>query len=225
MNVGRALLGGAVVFGVVGVGLCLVQCSPNAELVEPAAPRGADSMRSMDAEPDVSMPSDGGFAVQDAGGATLPLAREGSAAAPSAREGSAAAPLAREDSGTAPSARAPRCGEPGQPVCAKRKLLAGWTPPRFLSGEQHLEATPEAKRAGVEGLILAKCMITEEGAVTNCAIIRGLPYMDEATIVHLQARRFTPATAQGLPVSVYYTFTLRINGNGLPSADGGSGPP
>jgi protein TonB len=68
----------------------------------------------------------------------------------------------------------------------------------------------EAKAARVEGTALLKCVITVEGTLTNCRIIKGLPYMDKAILEMLKQWRYTPVMFQGHPVSVDYPITLHL---------------
>ncbi|MFP2899425.1 energy transducer TonB [Corallococcus sp. 4LFB] len=85
----------------------------------------------------------------------------------------------------------------------------GMTPPRMLSGSQ-FSYTLEARRAGVEGMIIAKCVITTEGRVRDCRIIKGLPFMDDAVLESLYSRTYQPLTFQGRPVNVSYTFNIKL---------------
>ncbi|MBZ4370834.1 energy transducer TonB [Corallococcus sp. AS-1-6] len=85
----------------------------------------------------------------------------------------------------------------------------GMTPPRMLSGSQ-FSYTREAALAGVEGMVIAKCVITSEGHVRDCRIIKGLPFMDDAVLESLYSRRYQPLTFQGRPVNVSYTFNIRL---------------
>ncbi|RKH59715.1 energy transducer TonB [Corallococcus aberystwythensis] len=85
----------------------------------------------------------------------------------------------------------------------------GMTPPRMLSGSL-LDYTLEARRAGVEGMIIAKCVITTEGRVRDCRIIKGLPFMDDAVLEALYSREYQPLTFQGRPVNVSYTFNIKL---------------
>jgi protein TonB len=86
---------------------------------------------------------------------------------------------------------------------------SGMTRPELLAGGD-LQYTREALEARVEGSIVAKCVITREGEVENCRIIKGLPHMDEAVLSSLTHRRYRPVTFQGNPVSVSYTFNVRL---------------
>jgi protein TonB len=81
--------------------------------------------------------------------------------------------------------------------------------PRLLSGNT-IEYTQEARQARVRGTLIAKCIITREGDVENCRLIKGVPYMDQEVLSALESRRYRPVTFQGEPVSVSYTFTVRL---------------
>ncbi len=84
------------------------------------------------------------------------------------------------------------------------------TPPKLLSGAA-LQYTREALEAHVSGLLIAKCVITREGEVENCRILKGLPHMDEAVLSALTTRRYTPVTYQGRPISVSYIFNVKLD--------------
>ncbi|MFL5344754.1 MAG: energy transducer TonB [Hyalangium sp.] len=83
------------------------------------------------------------------------------------------------------------------------------TPPKLVSGAP-LQYTREALEAQVHGLLIAKCVITREGDVENCRIIKGLPHMEEAVLSALKTRHYTPVTYQGRPISVSYIFNVQL---------------
>ncbi|RKH51612.1 energy transducer TonB [Corallococcus interemptor] len=85
----------------------------------------------------------------------------------------------------------------------------GMTPPKLLSGSQ-FNYTLEARRAGVEGMMIVKCVITTEGRVRDCRIIKGLPFMEDAVLEALSSRTYQPLTFQGRPVNVSYTFNIKL---------------
>jgi len=86
---------------------------------------------------------------------------------------------------------------------------SGMTPPEMLSGET-IQYTREALEARVSGLIIARCTITREGEVEDCRVIKGLPYMDVPVVQALTTRRYRPVHFQGRPVSVSYTFNVKL---------------
>lgn len=85
----------------------------------------------------------------------------------------------------------------------------GMTLPRRIAGADPVY-TREALEAGVQGTLIAKCVITAEGAVQGCQILKGLPHLDRAVLEALRAQRYTPVTFQGKPVAVSYLFTFRM---------------
>jgi len=87
---------------------------------------------------------------------------------------------------------------------------AGMTRPEKLSGPQP-QYTREALEARVQGLMIVKCVITTEGKVERCRIIKPLPHMEQAVLDSLYAQRYKPVTFQGRPVQVDYTFNIRLN--------------
>ena len=55
-----------------------------------------------------------------------------------------------------------------------------------------------------------KCVITLEGAVQDCRVINGLPFMDRAVVSALQARKYKPYVLNGQPVEIDYTFKIKL---------------
>jgi protein TonB len=89
----------------------------------------------------------------------------------------------------------------------------GMTRPVMVSssnGEQGPSYTPEARAAEVEGIMLVKCTITAEGAVTNCQILKPVPLMEAAALKWLATAKYTPVTFQGHPQTVSYVFNFRF---------------
>jgi protein TonB len=72
------------------------------------------------------------------------------------------------------------------------------------------EYTPEAIERGVEGSMQVRCVVTTEGNVRGCKVMKGLPFMNSAVITALEKRKYRPAVAQGKAVDVFYTFILRL---------------
>ncbi|MBF5043351.1 energy transducer TonB [Aggregicoccus sp. 17bor-14] len=86
---------------------------------------------------------------------------------------------------------------------------SGMTKPRMVSGPA-LEYTREALEAHVEGTLIVRCTITREGETEACKVLKGLPHLSEAVRSALEARRYTPVTFQGRPVSVSYVFNVQL---------------
>jgi eukaryotic-like serine/threonine-protein kinase len=86
----------------------------------------------------------------------------------------------------------------------------GMTRPVLMQPGRPITYTREAIAARVEGVSIVRCVITAEGAVERCKVIKPLPFMDEPVLEHLQSQRFQPVTYQGKPVSVGYNFSVRL---------------
>jgi TonB family protein len=73
--------------------------------------------------------------------------------------------------------------------------------------------TKEARKNQVSGTVVIRCVFTSKGKVTNIHVISGLPDgLTERALDAARKIRFTPATKNGHPVSMWmeleYNFTL-----------------
>lgn len=85
----------------------------------------------------------------------------------------------------------------------------GMTRPSLLSKVDPIY-TAQARAAGVEGLILTKCVITIRGELQQCKIVKGLPFMDRAVLEALAQWRYSPVLYQGKPAAVEYVIPVRL---------------
>jgi protein TonB len=85
----------------------------------------------------------------------------------------------------------------------------GMNLPRLIEGPEPVYPRA-AREARVEGTLLAKCVITTEGALQRCQIIKSLPFLDEPVLAALAHRRYAPVMFQGRPVNVEYVITMRF---------------
>lgn len=85
------------------------------------------------------------------------------------------------------------------------------THPQYLGGPAP-RYTEKALEREVQGTMVVKCVVTVEGRVYGCRVVKSLPFMDRAVIDALERRRYSPATLGGRPVEVDYVFriTLRL---------------
>lgn len=85
------------------------------------------------------------------------------------------------------------------------------SPPEKLGGPDP-KYTEKALEREVQGTMIVRCVVTTEGKVFGCRILKSLPFMDRAVIDALEKRRYKPATLGGRPVEVNYNFkiTLRL---------------
>ncbi|HTJ81131.1 MAG TPA: TonB family protein [Polyangiaceae bacterium] len=66
--------------------------------------------------------------------------------------------------------------------------------------------TREAREAHVEGKMLVQCVITVDGSLSGCKVLKSLPFMDSAVLSALAQQRWAPAQVDGKPVSVLFTI-------------------
>lgn len=85
----------------------------------------------------------------------------------------------------------------------------GMREPQLISGEDP-QYTREALAARVEGTMLVKCVITLEGRIERCKVIKPLPHMVPAVLDALMSRRYTPVLFQGQPVAVEKLFQIKL---------------
>jgi TonB family protein len=88
-------------------------------------------------------------------------------------------------------------------------FIDGMTRPKLIS-KIDPEYTREARDANVEGVILAKCVITTTGMLLRCRIVKGIPLMDEAVLTALSQWRYSPVLYQGKAVAVEYLVSVRL---------------
>lgn len=72
--------------------------------------------------------------------------------------------------------------------------------------------TREARDAKVEGKMLVQCVVSTDGRLTDCKVLKSLPFMEQAVLKALAQQRWEPATQNGKPLAVLYTihFTFKL---------------
>jgi serine/threonine-protein kinase len=126
---------------------------------------------------------------------TIPAVLEGGAPLPTGVEAALRAP--------APTAIGARKTEDVLP------FGEGMDPPMRTAGPT-LEMPREALTAGAEGTMVLKCTISERGSVSNCRVLKEVPFMRRAVLDYLTAGLYSPVSFNGTPVSVDYVFNVRI---------------
>ena len=105
-----------------------------------------------------------------------------------------------------PECATPPCGEAAGEVLTDDVVAEL---PVLLSGPE-VTLPAEARRGGVEGTMLVRCLITASGSVERCEVLKGLPVAEAVVLGALQARRYRPARVEGRAVSVRHLFTIKI---------------
>ncbi|MEE2778701.1 MAG: TonB family protein [Acidobacteriota bacterium] len=89
-----------------------------------------------------------------------------------------------------------------------RDLDASILAPQRLSGDQP-RYTEEARMTRVQGFVILRGVIDEEGNVAHLRVIKGLPRgLTESALETVGAWRYSPATQDGVPVAVFYVFNV-----------------
>ncbi len=97
-------------------------------------------------------------------------------------------------------------GEDSQPI----HITVGVTKPEAVRQVQP-RYTENARRAGVQGVVILEAIIDEQGNVDNVRILRGLPMgLDREAVAAVQQWKFRPATMASKPVKVYFTLTVNF---------------
>ena len=68
----------------------------------------------------------------------------------------------------------------------------------------------EARRAGIEGIVLVQALVLEDGSVGDWRIVNSIPALDEAAVVCVRQWRFKPALSKGVPVAVWVATPIQF---------------
>lgn len=84
------------------------------------------------------------------------------------------------------------------------------TQPDFVSGPNP-ECTDAASSRNVKGKMHIRCLVTADGKVHDCKVVKSLPFMNDAVISALERRTYKPALLGGRPVDAYYQFSVSVS--------------
>ncbi|MFT3839526.1 MAG: protein kinase [Myxococcaceae bacterium] len=124
------------------------------------------------------------------------------------------APAAAPDvtAGALPSA--PPSEAPAQAVPAANvgplPLTEKMTRPEIVDMGTPPEFTTEAWQKHIQGTAIAKCVVTVDGVLTRCRMIKSVQGMDAEVLKSLATRRYKPALLDGKPVDVEMAVTVRL---------------
>jgi TonB family protein len=78
----------------------------------------------------------------------------------------------------------------------------GMAPPTVLKSTLTIY-TDDARAHGIEGTVTIEASMSEDGRITNMRVLNGLGFgLDEAALASVQEWEFSPATRDGIPISV-----------------------
>jgi TonB family protein len=74
------------------------------------------------------------------------------------------------------------------------------------------EYSEKARREGIEGVVLVRITITEEGTPADIRVLKGLGHgLDECAADAVSKYRFRPATVKGIPIAVPITIAVSFH--------------
>jgi protein TonB len=98
-------------------------------------------------------------------------------------------------------------------VTIGKRVLPEWSAdlpaPKMLSGPD-MPYPLQALEHEIEGVMVVRCIITATGHVQDCRVMQSLPFMDRDVLDTLEQRVYAPATSNGQPIDIDYTFKLHF---------------
>jgi periplasmic protein TonB len=99
---------------------------------------------------------------------------------------------------------------PPAPVGPLTAGMSGTTIPRKVSGADP-PYPEEAKRVSLQGTVILRIIIDEQGNVVDVGVIQGAPLgMTESAVEGVRKWKYQPSTVHGRPVAVTHTVTVRF---------------
>jgi protein TonB len=72
------------------------------------------------------------------------------------------------------------------------------------------EYPEKARRAGVEGVVVLECLISQAGRVVDVKVLRSLPLLDDPAVTAVKQWVYTPTLVGGAAVPVIMTVTVKF---------------
>jgi len=87
-------------------------------------------------------------------------------------------------------------------------------PPVLIGGteglQRHLEYPVEARRNGIQGMVVVQFVVGTEGQVEDPVVLRSAhPLLDAAALAAVRGSRFTPGVQDGVPVRVLFAVPIQ----------------
>ena len=94
---------------------------------------------------------------------------------------------------------------------AQNPFAIGATPPVDLSPGVKPPYTPEARAAGIEGMLVLELVVGDDGRVLQVRVLKGLGHgLDQSAVQTYYSKRFTPAYKEGKPITVKINVPIRF---------------
>jgi TonB family protein len=84
----------------------------------------------------------------------------------------------------------------------------GVTPPRRLGNAAY---PSDALAAGIDGVVTAEILVSEQGVVTDARVVKSVPLLDEAALTAVREWRYDPTIVDGKAVPVKMTVTVAFS--------------
>jgi TonB family protein len=113
----------------------------------------------------------------------------------------------RNPNGTGPGGSGEKNGTPGSPTGTGTYTFGPFSQVSGSSGIRWIRratpiVTPEAQANKVNGVVLLRATFNADGTITDIEIINRVDYMTESAIDSLKRSKFSPATVNGVPVTL-----------------------
>jgi TonB family protein len=96
-------------------------------------------------------------------------------------------------------------------------LRVGWAvqAPQLI-GERVQRFPPQARKAGIQGVVIVEAIVDQEGCVRHPRVLKGVPSLDGAALAAVQSWTFQPARLEGEVVAVHYVLSVpfKLSGPG-----------
>lgn len=80
-------------------------------------------------------------------------------------------------------------------------------PPRLIKKVEPIYPE-EAKKAGVEGIVILEAETDEQGNIVRTKVLRSIPLLDQAAIDAVRQWKYEPAIIEGKPTGIVFTVTV-----------------
>jgi TonB family protein len=71
---------------------------------------------------------------------------------------------------------------------------------------------PDARAAGVQGVVIVDALIDPDGNIADARILRSIPMLDEAAIAAVKQWRYVPTLLNGEPTAILLTVAINFTG-------------
>jgi len=77
---------------------------------------------------------------------------------------------------------------------------------------QNLHYPDSARKHNIEGRVVVQFVVTEQGKITDCKVVKGIGYLCDEEALHVVSAMppWKPGMQDGKPVAVYFTLPIRF---------------